>query len=341
MVTTSVPRDGRGIYIRDAHLLSLPFVDVTVNIKPEYHEDSCKRASKANKVVTKPTRPLLQSMKEGDLVRLATKGAKCDTWGTCHGTEPIVLPFHQHGTNAARAIRDIELRWMCDDDERDELPLFCDSKGRPFSDQRFGRLVKSALTLAVGAERARVLSPHSWRVWLATAMRTLGASDAEIQALGRWLNPESIKIYARLGVAEYCKWMDKIMLVRNIDAARTTTLPIMDQHELFEPWQRTLGSREAAGKRPRERDAFDEQAANHAPPPEKPVASGERVQVYWTDMDKWFTGTVTKNQRERGDDGHMQRAYRIVYDASGSWQKKADLVYWHCLDDENWTVANE
>ena len=49
----------------------------------------------------------------------------------------------------------------------------------------------------VGVTRAKLLSPHSWRVWLATALRSAGASDATIQALGRWLNPESIKIYAR------------------------------------------------------------------------------------------------------------------------------------------------
>ena len=42
-----------------------------------------------------------------------------------------------------------------------------------------------------------------------------------------------------------------------------------------------------------------------------------------------------------GDDGHMQRAYRLTYDAVGPWQKKTDLAYWHCLDNENWEAIDE
>ena len=45
------------------------------------------------RAVVDPTESELHSMREGDLARLAPKGAKCDSFGTCHGTEPIVLPF--------------------------------------------------------------------------------------------------------------------------------------------------------------------------------------------------------------------------------------------------------
>ena len=81
-----------------------------------------------------------------------------------------------------------------------------------------------------------MLSPHSWRVWLATSLRMCGASDARIQAMGRWLNPESIKIYARMTKEEYAEWVDKILTVRRIDTARTTNLPIMDAAEAFAQW---------------------------------------------------------------------------------------------------------
>ncbi|KAL3910367.1 MAG: hypothetical protein SGPRY_009082 [Prymnesium sp.] len=71
------------------------------------------------------------------------------------------------------------------------------------------------------------------------------ASDAQmIQAFGRWLNPESIKVYARLSVDEYSRWMDKIKVIRSIDAARTTTLPIIDAETAISrpPSQRNTNS---------------------------------------------------------------------------------------------------
>ena len=63
---------------------------------------------------------------------------------------------------------------------------------------------------------------------MASSLRMCGASDARIQAMGRWLNPESIKIYARMSKDEYATWVDKLMAVKRIDTARTTSLPVMD-----------------------------------------------------------------------------------------------------------------
>ena len=71
------------------------------------------------------------------------------------------------------------------------LPLFPDEHGRPFRDATFASHIMAALEAAVGKERAKLLSPHSWRVWLASALRMCDATDARIQAMGRWLNPES------------------------------------------------------------------------------------------------------------------------------------------------------
>ena len=48
-----------------------------------------------------------------------------------------------------------------------------------------------ALKATMGESRAKLLSPHSWRVWLASSLRMCNASDARIQAMGRWLNPAS------------------------------------------------------------------------------------------------------------------------------------------------------
>ena len=54
--------------------------------------------------------------------------------------------------------------------------------------------------------------------------------------MGRWLNPDSIKIYARMTKQEYATWVDKLMSVRHIDTARTTNLPIMDAAAAIAAW---------------------------------------------------------------------------------------------------------
>ena len=73
------------------------------------------------------------------------------------------------------------------------------------------------------------------------------------------MNPESVKVYARLGVEEYCAWMDKIMTVRHIDATRTTNLPCMEAADALEGWHEQL-------ERPMEPEAPTE-------PPRRPSAT--------------------------------------------------------------------
>ena len=160
-----------------------------------------------------------------------------------------------------------------------------------------------------------------------------GASDARIQAMGRWLNPESIKIYARMTKDEYASWVDKLMAVRRIDTARTTSLPVMDLAGALEAYGEQLNI---------EKPAFDE-AWEKAPVPERvppaPLKRGDRLSVYWTEMNEWYAGTFTASRVEQADGGGQQRACCVVYDAQGAWAacSKAKLTFWHCLEDEQWT----
>lgn len=288
------------------------------------------------RTIVDPTESEWRAMKEGCKVYLAPKGAKCDPYGTCHGTEPIILPFHDDDLNAARWIRDIELRWPCHGTARQQLPLFCDEHGEAFTDSRFGGLIKAALVLVLGVVRAAAFSPHSWRVWLATAARKGGASDAMIQALGRWLNPESVKLYARLTAGEYAKWVDKIMSYDHVDATRTTNLPVMDAADVMQAWPALLKEPATQGKRKRtERDAFDEDVAERHDDVLPPLDKGTRVDIFWTEERQWYTATVTSWCWEDGDDGHKQRATRMVYDAVAGYHAEP---HWHCLDDVTWRV---
>ena len=99
---------------------------------------------------------------------LSPRGSKCDQWDTAHGTEPIILPYHDHELNAARSLRDIDLRWPVHGAARATTPLFADEHGEPFEDSKFGAIIKAILVIILGATRAQLLSPHSWRVWLAS-----------------------------------------------------------------------------------------------------------------------------------------------------------------------------
>ena len=192
----------------------------------------------------------------------------------------------------------------------------------------------AVLTTVLRAARAKLLSPHSWRVWLASSLRMCGASDARIQAMGRWLNPDSVKIYARMSKEEYGQWVDKLMSVRRIDTARTTSLPAMDVADALSAWSEEL---DIHG------DTTDHWT--EPPTPFKPGPSllkpGDRVSVFWTDLDVWHEGVYTSSRIEAADGGGTQRASRIVYDPIGPWAqcKPKDLTYWHCLDDERWRHA--
>ena len=270
-------------------------------------------------------------LKEGDQVMLTPRGSKCDTWGTCHGTEPIILPFHDDVLNAARWMRDIELRFPVRGAARHTTPLFADENGRPFNDAVFATYIMDVLCLVLGEARARLYSPHSWRVWLATSLRMCGATDARIQAMGRWLNPESIKIYARITEQEYAEWVDRLMHVQHIDTARTTNLPVMDAADAIAMWGAQLN-----GDKPMD-DVHHKPVARARVPP-SPLKAGDRVAVYWTEMQEWYTGTFTSSRIEDSDVGGKQRASRIVYDATGKWAtcSARQSTYWHCLDDEQW-----
>jgi len=61
-------------------------------------------------------------------------------------------------------------------------------------------------------------------------------------------------------------------------------------------------------------------------PVQGPPPRGQRIRVYWTDMDRWFEGAVTS--RRQGET-------RVFYDAVDEWPP---LAYWHNLAVERWQL---
>ena len=162
-------------------------------------------------VVIEPTLAMLMALRPGlDGALLAPPRAKPDQWGEIHCPFPAMLVYRADGLNAARALRDLELRAPCRGAAaRRVTPLFSDESGRPFTHAFLDRLLKAVLLCCFGKAAAMVFTWHSFRVGLATALHAAGVSDAMIQLICRWMCPESLHAYRRVGTSEHDGYLQK------------------------------------------------------------------------------------------------------------------------------------
>ena len=129
------------------------------------------------------------------------------------------------------------------------------------------------------------------------------------------------------------------MVDKRLDTVRTTNLPVMEAADALLLWGDTF----KLDERVRLEAWTEPTAATRGDVEAAPLKAGERLSVYWTDMQEWYPGTYKCSRVETGDDGARQRSSCILYDAVGAWAKcsKTDLTYWHCLSDEIWTTEKE
>ena len=160
----------------------------------------------------KPTISQLRSMRNRrDKVCIIPPCSKSDQFGEIHCPFPVSLTLDEAPDNAARALIEILIRCPCPDEERDTRPLFADASGRPYTHARLDTLLRAVLTFLYGARVASLYTWHSYRSGLATALHAAGVSDAMIQLICRWMCPESLLVYRRMGTVEN---------ERNVAAAR-------------------------------------------------------------------------------------------------------------------------
>jgi hypothetical protein len=81
-----------------------------------------------------------------------------------------------------------------------------------------------ALTYLYDAKVASCHSWHSLRIGLATALKAAGCDDAIIQMICRWMNPDSLRAYARHGHSLHINWVDQAERAI-IDTKQTTNTP--------------------------------------------------------------------------------------------------------------------
>lgn len=184
-------------------------------------------------MISHPTAAQLASLRPGiDGARLAPPRSKPDQTGEIHCPFSVVLTYHPDDPiNAAAALRDLELRVGISVSNRGTTPLFCDPEGEPYSHHFLHSLLRSALTHLYGPAVASLYSFHSFRSGLATALHAAGVPDAMIQLICRWMCPESLHVYRRMGVAEHEISVRKASTC-HVDCTQSVNVPIVvgDQH---------------------------------------------------------------------------------------------------------------
>ena len=160
----------------------------------------------------------LMAMAVGDFAIIWPPPSKADQFALHWGKSSYLLALRRRGIDqcGSCAHRDLCEAFPCCDAQRCATPLFADDAGRPFVASFLDRFFAHALRI-ISPGRAVVLSWHSWRIYLARALRAAGMSDANIQSLLRWKSVVSLHIYARPNPEVSGAWLTR--------AARSATLP--------------------------------------------------------------------------------------------------------------------
>ena len=85
-------------------------------------------------------------------------------------------------------------------------------------------LLQRAIHRLYGKQVAACHSWHSMRIGLATALKAAGTDDAVIQMICRWMNPESLRIYARHGSSLHIDLVNKAEKAV-VDAIQSASVP--------------------------------------------------------------------------------------------------------------------
>jgi hypothetical protein len=183
--------------------------------------------------ISHPTAAQLAAMRPGvDGARLAPPRSKPDQTGEIHCPFGVVLTFHPDDPiNAAAALRDLELRVGRFVTNRSTTPLFADAAGEPYTHHFLHSMLRAALAHLYGTAVASLYSFHSFRSGLASALHAAGVDDGMIQLICRWMCPESLHVYRRMGVAEHESLIRKASGC-HVDCTQSVNVPTVvgDQH---------------------------------------------------------------------------------------------------------------
>jgi hypothetical protein len=124
--------------------------------------------------------------------------------------------------NAARELAREELRRQVPLAEREAAPLFVTADGSAWRHAALAKVFDDIIVAVCGVDRAKQVSMHSWRVYLACALLAKGASFATIQTMLRWRSEDALRIYARINNFVYADWLSSVQGA-SVSSIRTTT----------------------------------------------------------------------------------------------------------------------
>ena len=224
-------------------------------------------------LVKNPTAAQLNSMVPGrDAALVSPPRAKPDPWGEIHCPFPMVFTFDDRDPiNAAAAIRDIELRYGLACARRDLTPLFATSEGKTYTHHYLHQLLRDVLAYLYDARIASVYSFHSFRSGLATALHAAGVEDSMIMLICRWMCPESLHAYRRMGTAEHERLIAQASTVR-VDSIQSGNVATVSGCERYaEVMQHvSAGPRETQRAYAAAASGADDDASAEGPPQQMP-----------------------------------------------------------------------
>ena len=172
-------------------------------------------------MVRSPTAEQLRSLRPGrDQALLFPPRSKADQMGEMHCPFPVTLTYQLTELNPTAALRDVELRVGQHVSDRAATPLFGDAAGQVYTHHILLALLRGMLTHCYGAAIALTYSFHSYRSGLATALHAAGVDDAMIQLICRWMCPESLHVYRRMGTREHERLIN-LASSMNVDAIQS------------------------------------------------------------------------------------------------------------------------
>jgi len=174
--------------------------------------------------VARPSPSQLRQLAQGDFCVLRPPLCKNDPFGLHFGTKPIWLPVSRDAANAATAIASMFLLNPAKEGDWTRVPLFrVNGGGDPLRHADADKTLRALIEAAFPEAEPSRWSMHSLRIGAACALLAAQASPALIQAICRWRSEKSLNIYARLGRADYGRFVLEIES-RVVDAVTTKRL---------------------------------------------------------------------------------------------------------------------
>ena len=170
------------------------------------------------------TPPLYERLvKEGGYALLRPPPSKADPFSLHWGPCTIYLRYSAtERINSARELAREEMRRGVDPAKRADAPLFVKEDGTAWNHYELASTFYAIMVAIRGEARAKQVSMHSWRVYLACALLSQGASFATIQSMLRWRSEDALRIYARMNDFKYADWLTSAQGA-TISSVRTTT----------------------------------------------------------------------------------------------------------------------